>query len=86
MVKGRFAYTFESGQYTLATDLGFAQLARSGSSDSKSLGTEVDLHLNQKWYDNFSMNYALGFLVPGEAFNNSPQTAWAVAIRGALTF
>lgn len=80
------AYTFASGNYTLGTNIGYAQLAKQRTSVGSGLGTEVDLHLTQKWYNNFQTSYGLGFLMPGKAFGADPQLAWGTRITGALTF
>lgn len=80
------AYTFSSGNYVLGANLGYAQLAKQRSSSGTRLGTEVDVHLTQKWYNNFRTSYALGFLMPGMAFGPSPQMSWGTRITGSLVF
>jgi hypothetical protein len=80
------AYTFASGNYTLGSSLGFAQLAKERSDVSKKLGTEFDLHLTQKWYSNFETSYAFGALFPGTAFGQNAQVGWGTRISGSLVF
>lgn len=80
------AYTFASGNYTLGTNFGYAQLAKKRSNANTALGTEVDLHLTQKWYTNFQTSYALGMLFPGKAFSSDAQVGWGTRITGALSF
>ena len=79
-------YGTESQSFRYGMDVGYANLARQGSNAGTSLGVETDLHLTQKWYDNFRTTYALGFLFPGTAFGTNPQVAWGLQIRGALVF
>jgi hypothetical protein len=80
------SYTFASGNYTLGGNVGYAQLVKQGTNADKALGTEVDLHLSQKWYDNFQTSYAVGMLFPGKGFGSDAQAAWGTKIAGALTF
>jgi hypothetical protein len=84
--KINFGYGFSNKTYLLGTDLGYAKLAKQGSNSSSALGVEWDLHLKQKWYDNFDTFYGLGFLFPGEAFGTQKQVAWGFQMRGALKF
>ena len=86
LLKTRLAYAFYSKRYILGSDFGWAKLINQGAASSPTLGTEFDLHLTQKWYDNFKTFYALGMLFPSKAFGESPQVAWGLQIRGALTF
>jgi hypothetical protein len=80
------SYSLSNGTYVVGGDLGYAKLTHQGTSSSAGLGTELDLHLTQKWYENFSTNYALGVLFPGKAFVAQPKMAWGFQIRGALAF
>lgn len=86
LLKGNFNYGFDQGKLDLGVNLGWAKLVHQGSNPGNSLGTEIDLSLVQKWYENFKMTYALGLLIPGDAYGPSQQTAWGAQVRGALTF
>lgn len=86
LLKGRFDYGFDQGKMNFGVDAGWAKLTYQGTNPGVGLGTEFDLSLTQKWYENFKLSYALGVLVPGDAFGPSQQSAWGAQIRGALTF
>lgn len=80
------SYGFDNKTLRFGADVGFATFASQGTSAGKLLGVETDVHLTQKWYDNFDMIYSLGLLVPGSGFGPGQQGAWGMQIRGALTF
>lgn len=80
------SYGFDNKALRFGADVGFATLASQGTNEGKLLGVETDLHLTQKWYDNFDMIYSLGLLIPGGAFGPGQQGSWGMQIRGALTF
>lgn len=86
LAKLRLTYGFSSNRYVLGSDLGYAALARKGNNASSALGVEWDIHLKQRWYENFHTDYALGMLFPGDAFGAGSQVAWGFQIRGALEF
>jgi hypothetical protein len=86
VLKGNVGYTFEGKVFTLGTDFGYASLARQGSNPGSVLGFETDVHLTQKWYENFSTSYAVGFLFPGSAYGPKAQVGWGLQIRGGLKF
>jgi len=80
------SYGFSSGNYVLGFNFGYAQLAAQRTSPGKSLGSEVDIHLTQKWYDNFNTSYAMGFFMPGDAYGPNSQIGWGTKITGRLKF
>jgi len=86
LTKASLSYAFAASRLTFGTDIGFASLARAGSSGGSFLGVETDLHLTQQWYENFQTVYAAGFLVPGSGFGPNAKAGWGVQVRGALTF
>lgn len=86
MAKTHLSHQFSNKTYTLGTEIGYALLTEQGSTQSKNLGLEWDLHLTQKWYENFKTVYAAGILFPGKGFGPQPKTAWGVQLRGALDF
>ena len=58
---------------------------------SRELGTEVDVKVNWKMYDNLAWNWTLGLLKPGEAYDSMVNGAAASAddvmgIQGVLAF
>jgi len=84
--KGHASYRFDSSQLTLGTNFGYAKLGSKGSNGSDSLGFETDLFVSQQWYENFKMQYAVGLLIPGDAFGPSSKAAWGFELKGALEF
>ena len=84
--KGHLSYRLDASQITLGTNLGYAKLSQKGSNGSESLGFETDLFVSHQWYDNFKMQYALGFLIPGDAFGPNAKAAWGFELKGALEF
>lgn len=86
LLKGHLEYGFTNDVYVLGSDFGFAQLAKQGSNPGTALGYEIDIHLKQKWYENFHMNYGLGVFIPGDAFGPSKEVAWGTQIQGSLSF
>lgn len=84
--KTHISYGFSDKAYILGAEVGYATLAKKGDAPSKNLGIEVDLHLTQKWYENFRTVYAGGLLFPGKAFGSDPSAAWGIQVKGALDF
>ncbi len=79
-------YLFQSGGHVLGFDFGNSYLTRLGTNDGRLVGYEFDSHFTQKWYDNFSTSYAIGFLFPGKAFGWDSKFAWGFQLRGTLVF
>jgi hypothetical protein len=86
LVKGKFEYGIDKDKMVFGLNAGWAKLTNQGSCPGDSLGTELDLSLMQKFYSNFNLSYAVGFLLPGDAFGPDQRTAWGAQIRGALSF
>lgn len=86
LAKAGFEYSWSNDDFTFGTAVGYAQLEDKGAGDSEDLGIEVNMYLDQKWYDNFTMNYSVGMLMPGDAWSKDADSAWAFEIKGALKF
>lgn len=63
------------------------KVSLNGGTASDDLGTEVDLKVNWKLYDNLTWNWSLGRLMPGDAYKNAAGKADDVdVINGVLSY
>jgi len=83
LTKLSIGYEF-SKKYSMATELAWAQYARSAG--SKSLGIESDIHIKANWSEWFTTQLSAGFLLPGDAINTSSSLIWGLRLVGGLNF
>ncbi len=62
-------------------------VALNGGTASRKVGTEIDVKVNYKIYDNLAWNWTLGLFKPGEAYDNGTVSSEDVkGIQGVLAF
>jgi hypothetical protein len=80
-----------SKSLSIGADLWWLQatedVSLNGAPRDSELGTEVDVKINWKLYDNLTWNWVLGYFMPGKAYDYPTQDADpSTGVQGILSF
>jgi hypothetical protein len=80
-----------SKSLSIGADLWWLQatedVSLNGAAADSELGTEIDVKVNWKLYDNLTWNWVLGYFMPGKAYDYPTQDADpATGVQGVLSF